>query len=85
MRSPLSTIFEHSAQFKCGFNFVRYKYQDIVVNVDLSQDVKIIFIFLKRQMVYKVDTKRVNENDKIIEKGVKFDPKKYLNIKKRSN
>jgi hypothetical protein len=36
-------------------------------------------------MVYKVDTKRVNENDKIIEKDFKFDPKKYLNIKKRAN
>jgi hypothetical protein len=36
-------------------------------------------------MVYRTDAKRVNENDKIIDKQVKFDPKRYLNIKKRVN
>ena len=37
-------------------------------------------------MVYKADNKRSNENDKIVDKDsqIKFDPRKYLNIKKKS-
>lgn len=38
---------------------------------------------LKRQISGKVDSKQLNENKNIIDKSVKFDHKKYINLVKK--
>ena len=68
---------------------IRIKYQEPVEIINLPFDLNKLDEkerkrrLLKRQMSSKIDNKRANENEKIIDKSVKFDHKKYINLNRK--